>query len=68
MDDKNLDKDIDVNEENEKLYKDLMNETKRKNDGYWDINNPVIKILLTVLLIIAVVGTIYYIIVWTKTM
>lgn len=68
MDDKNLDKDIDVNEENEKLYKDLMNETKRKNDGYWDINSPIIKILLTVLLIIAVVGTIYYIIVWTKTM
>lgn len=66
MDDKDLDKDIDVNKENEKLYEDLMNETKSKSDGYWDINSPVIKIILTVLLIIAVVGTIYYIIVWTK--
>ena len=55
--------DIDVNRENEEFYNSLMEESRRKTDDYWDRNNPIIKILLTILLIVGVVGFIYYLIV-----
>ncbi|MBQ2639830.1 MAG: PspC domain-containing protein [Bacilli bacterium] len=60
----NLDDDRDVNEENEKLYQDLIEHSKRKYDDYWDINNPVVKVILIVLLAIGIIGAIYYLIVW----
>ena len=40
-----------------------MEESRRKNDDYWDRNNPVIKLLLTILLVVGVIGFIYYLIV-----
>ena len=60
---RDLDNDVDVNSENENLYNDLMEESRRKNDDYWDRNNPVIKLLLTILLVVGVIGFIYYLIV-----
>lgn len=60
----NLDEEKDVNEVNEQLYQDLIERSKKKNDDYWDINNPVIKGILITLLVIGLVGAIYYLIVW----
>ena len=60
----NIDEERNVNEDNEKLYNDLIEHSKRKYDGYWDINNPIVKIVLIVLLAIGVIGAIYYLIVW----
>ena len=61
--DNDLSNDIDVNRQNEDLYNNLIEDSRRKTDDYWDRNNPVVKGLLIVLLIIGVVGFIYYVIV-----
>ncbi|MBE6157897.1 MAG: hypothetical protein E7160_03795 [Firmicutes bacterium] len=61
--DNDLSNDIDVNRQNEDLYNNLIENSRRKTDDYWDRNNPVVKGLLIVLLIIGVVGFIYYVIV-----
>ena len=63
LENNDLDQDIDVNRENEEFYNNLIEDSRRKTDGYWDRNNPVIKGLLIVLLMIGVVGFIYYLIV-----
>ncbi|MBR3049027.1 MAG: PspC domain-containing protein [Bacilli bacterium] len=63
----NIDEEKDVNKENEDKYNDLIEKTRRKNDGYWDINNPFIKIVLLILFVIGVVGAIYYIALWLQT-
>ena len=60
IDSNDLNNDIDVNQKNESLYNNLIEDSKVKTDGYWDRNNPIIKILLTVLLIFGLVGFIYY--------
>ena len=53
-----------VNERNNQEYQNLMEHSQRKYDGYWDINNPIIRIVLIVLFLIAAVGSAYYIIKW----
>ena len=59
----NIEEERNVNEENEKLYQDLIEHSRKKDDGYWDINNPIVKTILIILLVIGVIGTIYYLIV-----
>lgn len=62
-----LDNDLEVNRQNEEQYNSLIEHSRQKDDAYWDRNNPVIKVILTLLLIIAVVGTLYYVILWLNT-
>ena len=62
MEHEELGNDVDVNRENEEFYNSLMEESKRKSDDYWDRNNPIVKGILIVLLIVGIVGFIYYLI------
>lgn len=55
-----------VNARNEQEFQNLMDHNQRKYDNYWDINSPVVRIVLIVLLLIIVVGTLYYIILWFR--
>lgn len=63
----NLDEEFDVNKKNEDQYNNLIEHSKKSNDVYWDRNNPIVKVVLIGLLVIAVIGTLYYFIVWFKT-
>ena len=49
---------LDVNRRNREGYEQLMKESSVKLDGYWDVNDPFIKILLICLLIFIVIGSI----------
>ncbi len=60
----NLDQELDVNEKNQEQYNHLIEHSRQKDDIYWDRNNPIVKILLIVLFAIAVIGTIYYVMLW----
>ena len=47
-------------------YEQLMRESSTKTDGYWDKNNPIVKIILFVLFIIIVIGAVYYIMMYNN--
>lgn len=55
-----------VNEKNNQEFQNLMEHSQRKYDNYWDINNPIIRIILIILFLIAVIGSAYYIILWFR--
>lgn len=52
------------NERNQQEFDQVMKNAAKKNDDYWDRNNPFLRALLLVLLAIAIVGFVYYIISW----
>ena len=62
----NLDNEVDVNKKNQDTYNSILQHSQDKDNGYWDRNNPVIKIILLILFVIAFIGTIYYFITWLK--
>lgn len=62
----NLDSEVDVNKKNQDVYNHIVEHSQNKDNGYWDRNNLVIKVILTVLFVIALLGTIYYFIMWLK--
>ena len=43
-----------------------MDHSKKTYDDYWDINNPVIRIILIILFIIIVLGAGYYFVMWFR--
>ena len=47
-------------------YEQLMKESSTKTDGYWDKNNPIVKIILFVLFVIIVIGAVYYIMMYNN--
>ena len=49
---------LDINRKNREGYEQLMKESSTKLDGYWDSNDPFIKILLIGLLIFIAIGSI----------
>ena len=53
-------KNVDINQKNKEEYEKLMEESATNLDGYWDKNNPFVKILLLVLALIIIAGAIYY--------
>ncbi len=55
-----------VNQKNHQEFQNLMDSSKKTYDNYWDINNPVIRIILIVLLIVIVLGSLYYFIMWFR--
>lgn len=57
---------VTVNEKNDREFQNLMEHSQRKYDDYWDINNPIIRIVLIVLFLIAAIGSAYYIITWLR--
>ncbi len=52
---------LDFNKAKRENYEQLMKESSTNLDGYWDKNNPFVKILLIVLAIIIVIGVVYYV-------
>lgn len=56
----------DVNQRNSQEFQNLMDHSKKTYDDYWDINNPVIRIILIILFIIIVLGAGYYFIMWFR--
>ena len=52
---------LEFNKNKREDYEQLMRESSTKTDGYWDKNNPIVKIILFVLFVIIVVGAVYYI-------
>lgn len=55
-----------INQKNSQEFQRLMNQSKKKHDNYWDINNPIIRIILIILFIIIVLGAGYYFIMWFR--
>lgn len=55
-----------VNQKNKEEYDNLIQNVKKDTSDYYDINNPVVKILLIILLITALIGSAYFIIIWLK--
>ena len=65
-DDNNLDVNLDHNETNKNTYNNILEHSKSKDDQYLDRNNPLVKTILIILFVIALLGTIYYFIMWLK--
>ncbi len=55
---------LEVNKSNKEKFKSIMDNASTKYDSYWDSNNPVIRFVLIVLLVIIAVGLLYYIVGW----
>lgn len=55
-----------VNQKNKEEYDNVIQNVKKDTSDYYDINNPVVKILLIILLITALIGSAYFIIIWLK--
>ena len=51
-------KELDVNKKNRENYEQLMKESSTQLEGYWDSNNPFVKILLLVLFCLIAVGAV----------
>lgn len=57
---------LEFNKNKREDYEQLMRESSTKTDGYWDKNNPIVKIILFVLFAIIVVGAVYYIMMYNN--
>ena len=55
---------LEVNKSNKEKFKSIMDNASTKYYSYWDSNNPVIRFVLIVLLVIIAVGLLYYIVGW----
>lgn len=60
--------DLEVNKRNQETFDNLMNNAKMKKDDYWDVNSPIVKIVLFILFVIIVIGLLYYIFSWFNIM
>lgn len=52
---------LEFNKKNREEYEKLMEESSTKLDGYWDKNDPIVKIILLILAVIIVGGLLYYV-------
>lgn len=52
---------LDFNKTNREDYEKLMEESSTNRDGYWDSNNPFVKILLLILGVVIILGVVYYV-------
>lgn len=54
---------LDFNRENRENFENLMANSSTNLDGYWDKNNPFVKLILLVLFVFIVFGIIYFIVI-----
>lgn len=52
---------VDINQKNKEATEKLMEEASTNLDGYWDKNNPFVKVFLLFLALIIIAGVIYYV-------
>ena len=55
---------LEFNKRKREDYENLMKESSTNLDGYWDKNNPFVKLLLLILAGIVVFGVVYYALVY----
>lgn len=53
-----------VNRKNKEEFQNIMDSSSRNLDGYWDKNNIFIKIITYIIWIFAILGVLYYLILW----
>lgn len=58
---------LEFNKKNREDYEQLMKDSSTNLDGYWDSKNIFVRILLLILLVIIVIGSIYYISLYLNT-
>ena len=58
---------LEFNKKNREGYEQLMKDSSTNLDGYWDRKNIFVRILLLILLVIIVIGSIYYISLYLNT-
>ena len=51
---------LEFNRKNRENFENLMQESSTQLDGYWDKNNPFVKLVLLILFGIIVAGVVYY--------
>ena len=51
---------LEINRKNREDYEKLMQESSTNLDGYWDVHNPFVRLLLLILGIIIILGVVYY--------
>ena len=51
---------LQVNKDNREYFEDLMKKSSTQLDGYYDRNNPFIRLLLLVLSAVIIFGVVYY--------
>ena len=56
----NENNELNVNKEKREEFEQLMQESSTNLDGYWDKQNPFVRLLLLVLGLIIVAGVVYY--------
>jgi len=49
---------LEINKKNRENYEQLMKDSSTQLNGYWDSNNPFVKILLLGLFILIVIGAV----------
>lgn len=52
---------LEFNKKNREDFENLMADSSTNLDGYWDKNNPFVKLFLLILLVVIVLGAAYYI-------
>lgn len=53
---------LEFNKKNREDFEDLMEKSSVNKDGYWDSNNPFVKLTLIIIGLVIVAGALYYII------
>ncbi|MBQ9018964.1 MAG: hypothetical protein IJ097_01460 [Bacilli bacterium] len=62
MDENKNENELEFNKRNREDFEDLMEKSSTNKDGYWDINNPIVKILLIFIGLIILAGSVYYVV------
>lgn len=58
---KDTKEELEFNKKNREDYEKLMEESSTKLDGYWDKNDPIVKIILLILGVIIIGGILYFV-------
>lgn len=61
------DGELEFNKNNRENYETLMKDSSTQLDGYWDSNNPFVKIFLLGLLAFIILGVMYYVMTFIGT-
>lgn len=53
-----------TNQKNEEEFHNVMDGASRNLDGYWDKNNLLIRLITYFLFVFAILGVLYYLVIW----
>ncbi len=61
------DNELEFNKKHREETEDLMAKSSTNLDGYWDRNNPFVKLILFLLAVVIVGGVIYYVLAYMNS-